>query len=58
MKDFPDPLVTISKEEYDYLQRCKDILNEIWMEHGPYCLPGPQMLRCKIQNLFEFDDSE
>lgn len=37
MKNFDQPLVTISQEEYDQLQECKSLIRLLW---NRFCLFG------------------
>jgi len=39
MKEFGEPMVTISREEYDQLQECKALIDMLWMRFGPYDWP-------------------
>ena len=39
MKDFDEPMVTISKEHYDQLQECKSIVECLWTQFGPHSWP-------------------
>ncbi len=39
MKKFPAPMVTISPEEYEQLQKCKSVVETLWRKFGPYSWP-------------------
>jgi hypothetical protein len=46
-------------EDVNKLLEGYDLLEQVYLEHGPYgdC-PIPDELRYKINNYFDFDDSE
>lgn len=49
------------KEELALLekqQEAENLLQEIWLELGPYTPHLPNELRYKLQDYFKFDDSE
>ena len=46
-------------EDIEKLRQAYELLEQVFLEHGPYgdC-PIPDELRYKINNYFDFDDSE
>jgi len=45
MKTFPEPQVTISKEEYDQLVECRDVLSRMYYDN---CLAGNNITKWTI----------
>ena len=45
-------------EEIEDLKKAKALLEEIWIEIGPYSTVLKDSLQQKINNYFRFDDSE
>ena len=39
MKEFDEPMVTVSQEHFDQLQECKALIDMLWMHFGPYNWP-------------------
>ncbi|MGD9728629.1 MAG: hypothetical protein AB7L09_01405 [Nitrospira sp.] len=39
MKEFDKPLVTISQDEYEQLQECKNLIRTLWMRFGAHRWP-------------------
>ena len=56
LKNFPD-LETLLKE-INELKSAQNLLEEIWLEVGPYGREISDALRYKLQDFFNFDDSE
>jgi len=60
MKDFPDPQVTITKEEHDQLMECKAIMKELHFENVIMSNNSkkwdiPEKLRWRLDALFDMD---
>jgi hypothetical protein len=64
MKSYPEPNISISKEEYDQLVLCREICEKLWLFYGPYDFPQElrepyhESVRQKLEELNDFDDSE
>lgn len=73
MKEFDDPQVTVTREEYDQLVECRRIVQHLWSVYGPYNFPKelqqgfeafdehiafPRSVCSRIRDLEEFDDGE
>lgn len=74
MKEFDDPQITVTREEYDQLVECRRIVNHLWEIYGPYNFPKeleepfmalgerehrfPRSVNSRIRDLEDFDDSE
>ena len=39
MKEFDEPMVTVSQEHFDQLQECRSIVEDLWRQFGPYKWP-------------------
>lgn len=58
LREFPEPLVAISKEEYDYLVSAKEILENLYIDSiarmidNPYAWEVSEKLRRDIEKHF------
>jgi len=54
-------LAAIAKlfDEIEHLKRARELLSQVWLELGPYNMDSlSYVLQGRLQNYFEFDDSE
>ncbi len=61
MKKFPEPQVTITREEYDQLMECKFIMNELYVQNVLMTNNSrkwiiPDKLRWQVDALFDAKD--